>query len=132
MKKFFQDDEQDLIAFLRQHRSLPPGPTPHLENQVMDLINQTSQKNSQDNPLRLLKAFSGTIMVGLAVVWSIGRWSQQTPQIALDQDIIETFLMNSWEQTVSDQTALFSSPEQEIDWFFSHREETPQVLSHSQ
>ena len=131
MKKFFQDDESDLIAFLRQHRSLPPSPKPHLETQVMALIKQTSQRNVKDNHFRLIKAFSGTIMVGLAVIWSSSRWIQQTPQIALDQDIIEAFLMNSWENTVSDQT-VFLSNEQEVDWFFSPAEETPQVLSHSQ
>jgi|GEM_PF-4631107 len=131
MKKLFQDDESDLIAFLRQHRSLPPGPKPHLETQVMELIKQTSQRDVQENYSRLIKAFSGTIMVGLAVILSSSRWIQQTPQIAFDQDIIETFLINSWENTISDQTVFLSS-EQEFDWFFSPIEETPQVVSHSQ
>ena len=131
MKNFFQDDEQDLVAFLRQHRPLPPSQTPHLENQMMDLINQTSQRNPQENYFMLITALSGTIVVGLVITWSSSRWSQKTPQIVIDQDTVETFLINSWENTINDKTVFFSN-EQESDWFFSNIEETSQVLSHSQ
>ena len=131
MKKFYQDDEQDLIAFLRKHRPLPPNTNPYLENQVIELIKQTSQRNSPENYFKLITVFSGTIAVGLAVTWTSSRWNQQTPQIAIDQDIVETFLINSWENTISDQTVFFSN-QQEADWFFPNIEETPQVLSHSQ
>ena len=131
MKKFFQDDEQDLVSFIRQHRPLPPSQNPHLENQVMELINQTSSKKSQENYFTLITTLSGTIVVGLVVTWSSSRWSQQIPQIAIDQDTVETFLINTWENTIDDQTVFFSN-EQEADWFFSNTEKTPQVLSHSQ
>ena len=131
MKKFFQDDEQDLVSFIRQHRPLPPSQNPHLENQVMELINQTSSKQSQENYFTLITTLSGTIVVGLVVTWSSSRWSQQIPQIAINQDTVETFLINTWENTIDDQTVFFSN-EQEADWFFSNTEKTPQVLSHSQ
>ena len=131
MKKFFQDDEQDLVSFIRQHRPLPPSQNPHLENQVMELINQTSSKQSQENYFTLITTLSGTIVVGLVVTWSSSRWSQQIPQIAIDQDTVETFLINTWENTIDDQNVFFSN-EQEADWFFSNTEKTRQVLSHSQ
>ena len=131
MKKFFQDDEQDLVSFIRQHRPLPPSQNPHLENQVMELINQTSSKQSQENYFTLITTLSGTIVVGLVVTWSSSRWNQQIPQIVIDQDTVETFLINTWENTIDDQTVFFSN-EQEADWFFSNTEKNPQVLSHSQ
>ncbi len=131
MKKIFQDDECNLVTFLRQHRPLPPNEKPYLENQVMDLINQTSQRSFPEKHLTLVTFLSGTIALSLAVIWNSSRWNQQVPQIAIDQDIIETFLMNSWENTLNDQTIFFSN-QQEADWFFSNPEETPQVLSHSQ
>ena len=131
MKKFFQDDEQDLVSFIRQHRPLPPSQNSHLENQVMELINQTSSKKSQENYFTLITTLSGTIVVGLVVTWSSSRWSQKIPQIAIDQDTVETFLINTWENTIDDQTVFFSN-EQEADWFFSNTEKTRQVLSHSQ
>ncbi|ELS01312.1 hypothetical protein Xen7305DRAFT_00010150 [Xenococcus sp. PCC 7305] len=131
MKKFFQDDEQDLIAFLHQHRPLPPKQNSHLESHLMELVNQTSQRNSPENHLKLITAFSGTIVLGLAVLWSGSRWSQQTQKIAVDQGMVEAFLLNSWENTVNEHTVFFSN-EQEADWFFSHTEKSPQVLSHSQ
>lgn len=131
MKKFFQDDEQDLIAFLRQHRPLPPSQSSHLESHLMQLVNQTSQRNSLENHLKMITAFSGTIVLGLAVLWSGSRWSQQTQKIAVDQGMVEAFLLNSWENTVNEHTVFFSN-EQEADWFFSPIEKSPQVLSHSQ
>ncbi len=131
MKKFFQDDERNLVTFLRQHRPLPPNQQPHLENRVMELINQTSQRDSQEKYFMLITVLSGTIAVSLAVTWNSSRWNPQTPQIAIDQSAVETFLINSWENTINDQTVLFSN-EEEADWFLSNIEGNPQVLSHSQ
>ena len=131
MKKFFQDDERNLVTFLRQHRPLPPTQQPHLENRVMELINQTSQRDSQEKYFTLITFLSGTIAVSLAVTWNSSRWNQQTPQIAIDQSAVETFLINSWENTINDQTVFFSN-EEEADWFLSNIEGNPQVLSHSQ
>ncbi len=131
MKKFFQDDERNLVTFLRQHRPLPPNQQPHLENRVMELINQTSQRDSQEKYFTLITVLSGTIAVSLAVTWNSSRWNQQTPQIAIDQSAVETFLINSWENTINDQTVFFSN-EEEADWFLSNIEGNPQVLSHSQ
>ncbi|MDJ0899973.1 MAG: hypothetical protein QNJ55_14300 [Xenococcus sp. MO_188.B8] len=131
MKKFFHDDEKDLVAFIRQHRPLPPIQNPHLENQVMELISQTSQRNSSENYFKLITILSSTIAVSLAVTWNGSRWGQQKPQIATEQNMVETFLINSWENTINDSTVFFSS-EQEVNWFFSNIEESPQVLSHSQ
>ncbi len=131
MKKFFQDDERNLVTFLRQHRPLPPNQEPHLENRVMELINQTSQRDSQEKYFMLITVLSGTIAVSLAVTWNSSRWNPQTPQIAIDQSAVETFLINSWENTINDQTVLFSN-EEEADWFLSNIEGNPQVLSHSQ
>ncbi len=131
MKKFFQDDERNLVTFLRQHRPLPPNQQPHLENRVMELINQTSQRDSQEKYFTLITVLSGTIAVSLAVTWNSSRWNQQTPQIAIDQSAVETFLINSWENTINDQTVFFSN-EEEADWFLSNIEGNTQVLSHSQ
>ena len=131
MKKFLPNDEQDLVSFLRQHRPLPPQQQSHLENQVMDLVNQTSQRNPQSKHSTLITFLSGTIAVVLALIWNSSRWNQQTPQIAIDQGMIETFLINSWENTINEQTVFFSN-QQEADWFYSNIEETSQVLSHSQ
>ncbi|MGK7894345.1 MAG: hypothetical protein AB4372_12165 [Xenococcus sp. (in: cyanobacteria)] len=131
MKKFLPNDEQDLVSFLRQHRPIAPKQTPHLENQVMDLVNQTSQRNSQEKHSTLITFFSGMLAVIIAVIWNSSRWNEQTPQIAIDQDIIETFLINSWENTIHEQTILFSD-QQEADWFYSNIEETSHVFSHSQ
>lgn len=131
MKNFFQDNEQDLVAFLRQNRPLPPRENPHLENQVMNLINQTPQKNPQENYFKLITALSGTLVVGLVVTWTNNRWQQPTPQMAIDQDMVETFLINSWHNTIDDQTIFFNN-EEEADWFFPNLEKNPQVLSHSQ
>lgn len=131
MKKFLPNDEQDLVSFLRQHRPIAPKQKPHLENQVMNLVDQTSQRNSSEKYSKLITFFSGTIAVILAVIWNSSRWNQQTPQIAINQDIIETFLINSWENTLNDQTIFFSN-QQEADWFYSNIEGSSQVLSHSQ
>lgn len=131
MKKFFQDDEQDLIAFLRQHRPLPPTQNSPLESHLMQLVNQTSQRDFLESHLKLITAFSGTIVLGLAVIWSGNRWNQPTQKIAVDQGIVEAFLINSWENTINEHTVFFSN-EQEADWFFSPTEKSSQVLSHSQ
>ena len=131
MKNFLPNDEQDLVSFLRQHRPLPPKQKPHLENQVIDLVNQTSQGNSLVKHSTLITFFTGIIAVIVAVIWNSSRWNQQTPQIAIDQDMIETFLINSWDNTINEQTIFFSD-QQEADWFYSNIEETSQVLSHSQ
>ena len=132
MKNFFQDNEQDLVAFLRQNRPLPPREKHHLESQVMNLINQAPQKNSQENYFKLITALSGTLVLSLVVTWTNNRWQQPAPQMAVDQDMVETFLINSWNNTINDKTVFFTTNEQEAEWFFPNLEKNPQVLSHSQ
>ena len=80
MNKFFQDDEQDLVTFLRQHRPLPPNNNPYLQQQVMNLIEQTSPKESKEHYLPYIKtiSFLYKVLVYIYIYAFLKMWDQSS------------------------------------------------------
>jgi hypothetical protein len=134
MNKFLPDNDCDFVNFLQHNRPLPPKAHPHLETQLMELIEQHPQTPTKHFS-SLLWTIPGAIAIGLVISWSSQRFSQQTPQIAQENLNLELFLSDNWETTTIEE-AYFSA-----NSYFSNTSnqnnsqqlipmvESPQVLS---
>ena len=123
MNKFLPDDDRDLVSFLQQHRPLPPT-NPHLETQIMDLVEQQPRKTSKKSSK--LWFIPGAIAMGLVITWN-QRSISPTPQLVRDNLNLELFLVDSWEATIED-TAISTTPESQVYQLLS-TVESPQVIT---
>lgn len=125
MKNLFSDNDSDLVNFLQQHRPLPPKANPHLETQLMELIERQPQKSVKKLP-GLLWAVPGAIAM-VVVTYSSQRFLEPTPQLTQDVANMELFLTNSWEVTIN-ESAFSTTPEAEIYQLLS-TVESPKMIS---
>ena len=123
MNKFLPDDDRDLVSFLQQHRPLPPT-NPHLESQIMDLVERQPRKKVKKSGK--LWAIPGAIAMGLVITWN-QRLLKPTPQLVRDNLNLELFLVDSWEATIED-TTISTTPESHVYQLLS-TVESPQVIT---
>lgn len=83
-----QDDEK-LIAFLQQHRPVPPPAGENAEQRLMTQL-RPQLRPAQRRQLRLLWLLPGAVVAGL--VWSL--WQ---PQPAPQADALDAFMVSNWE-----------------------------------
>lgn len=93
MKPFSEDDE-DLIQFLRQHRSLPPAASPDLEDRIIQSLPKRSRVS---RPLILFAASIAASFIGVIV-------AQPVRSPSPDAATLEAFMESSW-STVLDGTS---------------------------
>lgn len=99
-------DDQNLITFLKQHRPLPPVVNSNFEADLMLKINQSPQANSQTSYRHFLFLMYGAI-AGLVLVWGGMDWfssKYQTAKITSDQEL-EAFLLDGWYGTMGETSS---------------------------
>ncbi|VEP15132.1 conserved hypothetical protein [Hyella patelloides LEGE 07179] len=126
MKNFLPDDDRDLVNFLQQHHPTPPPANPHVEAQLMELIERQPRKSTK-NASGLFWFLPGAIAMGMVFTWNNQRFLQQTPQFAQDRINLELFVVDSWEETIED-SYFSATPEAEIYQLLSTAE-SPQVMT---
>lgn len=117
----YQNDEQ-LAAFMRQYRPVPPPAADNLETKLMRTVQQQPRpKKFASSPLWVIPS---AIAASILLLWggySILRPSSQLAK-AKDADL-EVFLVNSWNGTMKNNMLSYAnSPE--ADWYLLTNPET--------
>ncbi len=109
MRKFPQDNDQGLVAFLRQNRPVPPTESCDFEDKLMQLVEeetnssdygQTSSLPSANS--RYYWAFPGVVAASLLFVWS-NLQTLSPPKTAVVEVVeLESFLVNSWNGVIGE------------------------------
>lgn len=115
-------NDDRLVAFLRQHRPVPPPAPPDLENRVMAVIDGAEPgARPARQPLSRQRRWAVTAMAA-SVLLAVGSWglwrtaTQPTGEMAAD----DTFLMETWYgATYGDDTMRLAFDTTEPDWLFS-------------
>lgn len=126
MNKFLPEDDRDLVDFLQRHRPTPPEANPHLESQLMKLIEEQPRKSTKYNS-SLFWFVPGALAMGIVFSWNNQRFLQYTPQFTREINNVELFLVDSWEETM-DNSYISTTPETEIYQLLS-TVESSQVIS---
>ncbi|MGK7872592.1 MAG: hypothetical protein AB4426_04565 [Xenococcaceae cyanobacterium] len=128
MTKFPNEDEK-LVAFLRQHRPVPPPAAANFEEQLMMELVQRQPIPSQGKRYPFLWAVFSAIAAGLLLTWGGYRLLNHSPQIAADTDELETFLVNNWNAAIGETSFESQTYSSEADWLLLADPETDSVFS---
>ncbi|NMG57132.1 hypothetical protein E1H12_01010 [Geitlerinema sp. P-1104] len=89
------DDDRQVIAFLRQHRPLPPPAAANLENQLLEQIR--TEETLKQLKWRQRRRWGGAIAAALIPLAWFAHRSLLPPQASQAQLVqLETFLEDSW------------------------------------
>ena len=117
----YQNDEQ-LVAFMRQYRPVPPAAEDNLETKLMQMVQQQPrQKKLVSSPLWIVPS---AIAASILLLWggySILRPSSQLAK-AKDADL-EVFLVDSWNGSMKTNMLSYANTP-EADWYLLTNPET--------
>lgn len=112
------EDDQELVAFLRQNRPFPPPAKTDVEEQLMQIIENQSQSRLNKSRKHLLWLIPGSLAAVIMFTWGGYRYFKPASLMVkqpVDSSEIEAFLISSWNGTLN-ETALLSNSE--TDWLF--------------
>ena len=110
MSKLPQDNDEPLVAFLRQNRPVPPPESLDFEDKLMHLVEKEANSSSYHQPSQALSSvsphyywvFPGVIAASLLFIWSSWR-TLNLPQTArVEVTELESFLINSWNGVIGE------------------------------
>ncbi len=121
MTKFPNDDES-LVAFIKQHRPAPPPTAANFEEELMELIERQSQptmpQQQAHSPvfaiprIKYLIPIASATVAGLFLSWGGYRLLNPSPSIAQ----LEMFLVNSWNSAIGSTSFSASTETPETYW----------------
>lgn len=91
----------------------------------MESISRESQREPHHH-IHLMWAIPSAIATGFFLT-SISL-NLKTPQVAIESDELEKFLVDNWHDTIGNGSVVFS-PEPENDWLLPTDNQPPQTLS---
>lgn len=113
MTNLHNDDDRKLINFLRQNRPVAPS-SPNsldLEQKLMTAIAKDSHREHSSS-LHLIWAIPSAITTGFLLT-SVGL-NLKTPQMTIESEELEKFLVDNWQDTLSDKSVV--TIQEESDW----------------
>ena len=106
------DDDNNLVDFLRKNQPIPPLKSKNSEQELMELINRNPRVyQPQRNSWGLI--FPGLITMGMLLFWSSDNWSISNSQASIDDDAIEIFLVNNWQDALIENNNIFLTQSEE-------------------
>ncbi len=120
-----QDNQNNIISFLRCNQPVPPCPSSDLEQRIMDSLEPRTIKDC-----KLYKTLTWTVPSAIATgfLFTTVSFGVRTPRIALEPNDLEIFLVNNWQDTLSTHSATFASDDSS-NWLLPRVAEPQQTLS---
>lgn len=121
MNQFPHDhDDQKLVAFLREHRPLPPPVKDGFEDQLRSKINLLPQAQPPLSRRGLCLVIPSAIAASLLLVWGAMRWLAPPPQFAqkASDEELEAFLIDGWYGTMGETSYTDAQSHFEAEWNF--------------
>lgn len=128
MNNLHDDNQNNLVSFLRENKPAAPQAHLNLEQQIFDSLEPRTDK-SKKLYLTTLWTIPGAIATGFLFT-SIG-FSFKTPRIASEPKDLESFLVKNWQSILDSQT--YSEVEEtEAYWLLLNTPPSQPALSSAQ
>lgn len=121
------DDDKNLVDFLRKNQPSPPLNSNKVERELMALIHKNARE-AQPTRKRWVLIFPSLITLGMILIWSSNQGSLGNSQASIDEDAIETFLVNNWQEALAESNTK-SLPQPGESYLLLHSSEKSQFLS---
>lgn len=116
-------DDGPLIRFLKQHRPTPPATITPVEAQLMQLVNRDLKRFSRKQA-RLFWIVPSAIAVAGLVIWLGFKGSDPSPQLAVQPEELESFVVDSWNGAIGDLSYATYETDTETSWLILEDSET--------
>jgi hypothetical protein len=128
MNRFPEDDER-LVAFLKEYRPVPPKARSNAESQLMELVTREPPppaRHSHQFFWIVSSAVTGSLLLAVGGY----RWLNPSPQFANNPEELETFVVDSWSGAMGDSpVAVPAQRTAESEWYFLSEPEARYVVS---
>ena len=118
------DNQNNLVSFLRHNQPLPPQAYPELEQKIIDSLEPRRFKDRKCYKTVTLTIPSAIDTGFLFTTVSLGV---RTPRIAIEPQDLENFLVSNWQDTLDVHNT--SLKDSEVDWLLPTVSEPKQALS---
>jgi hypothetical protein len=127
MMKFPEDDEK-LIAFLKQYHPIAPRSRIDAEEQLMELVSReppSPTRHSQQFFWIVSSAMAGSLLLTVGGF----RWLNSSPQMANSEEL-ETFIVDNWHGTMEETPAATpTNLTSDSDWLILTEPEAKYVVT---
>lgn len=115
------DNRNNLVSFLRHNQPIPPSAQPNLEQKIMDSLEPRAKRK------RYFKT-TWTIPSAIATgfLFTSVNFGWKTPRVATEPKDLENFLVNNWQNTLNNSTAV---EETEAYWLLPTVSQSQPALS---
>lgn len=104
------NDDEHLIAFLKQYRPVPPAPASDREEKLMAIIERHTPPPTRQFYWQARLAF--LTLAGVLVGWGSLSWLAPSPDTAE----LEGFLVNNWDGVIEEPSAAPLTNHFDPDW----------------
>ncbi|HEY9890026.1 MAG TPA: hypothetical protein V6D02_16590 [Candidatus Obscuribacterales bacterium] len=112
-------DDDRLVAFLRQHRPVPPAPAPALETRIIAAIQPLPRRPRapwRDRPWHYgVPALAAAVLVA----WGVGVSRRPAAEPATELADLETFMTEVWYGAIDGDAARIPLDTDQPDWLVS-------------
>lgn len=102
MTQIQNNEQENLIKFMKQNRPLPPSTNQKIEQQLMKVIKKEKKKYCFSKNLWFWLFPSG-IVVGLLLIWGGLMQNNLSPKIANKTEEMESFMVNTWQEAMGEK-----------------------------
>ena len=120
----FPNDDEKLVAFVRQNRPVPPPAAANFEEQLLEGIDRQPIPSQQPRH-RVFWAIPSAVAAGLLLAW--GGYRLLNP--ATNTAELEVFLVNSWNGAIGETSLTSQTESPEADWLLLSDLETDSLSS---
>jgi hypothetical protein len=125
MTKPHQNQQNNLVSFLRHNQPVPPPAYPNLEERIIDSLEPRKPRERKH-----YKTVTWTIPSAIATGFLVTTVSLgvRTPRVAIEPHDLENFLVNNWHDTLTAQQDI-TIDSNEVDWLLPSMTEPKPALS---
>jgi len=124
MTNLHQDNQNNLVSFLRHNQPLPPDVSPQLEQQLFNSL----KSHPKQRKLRFKAAWTVPGAIATGFLFTSVSFGFKTPRLALEPKDLENFLVKNWHNTLGSHgyTAI---EETDADWLLPNTTESQPRLA---
>ena len=122
MTKLHQDNQNNLVSFLRHNQPLPPDVSPQLEQQLISSLEPRSKRQ-----LRFKIAWTVPKAIATGFLFTSVSFGFRTPRVALEPKDLENFLVKNWHNTLDSNS--YTAIEKDASWLLPNTVESQPALA---
>lgn len=99
MTNLHNDQQQNLVNFLRHNQPIPPQEQPDLEQKIIDSLGKATIAKERKRHFKVTRTIPSAIATGF--LFTSVSFGLKTPRIAVEPQDLENFLVKNWHNSLN-------------------------------